>query len=216
MRTITVATVAVGLLAAATTYSQTKAQFATAAKLGIVHTGFVFLGFLTADQYLWNWQIAGGASKEFPVSRVSNDVATFLQKQRRDIVDTVNKGIKNGTLKQGATSRIMAPDSSLPRPSSLTDFTYAIGGCTVRSYADVSIGKADARGKIVCKIVYWSSSLSDIYKFDKSDQFSLRGYAVFPAGELYGFERAGLAKQFAVTSGPFYSSSLLGSFEANR
>jgi hypothetical protein len=207
---------ALSILAASAAYAQTKAQLATAVKLGLVHTGFTFLGFSKSNDYLWNWQLANGTAKQFPASQLSSDVLLHLQKQQQDIIGSVNRGIKNGTIKPNSTVRITAANRSMPRPDRRTDFTYAIGGCTISSYADVAVGKADAKGKIVCKISGWSSTLSDIYKFDKSDSFNLANYAFFPAGELYDFEKAGLAKQFSVTTGGFFYASLLVSFNSSK
>jgi hypothetical protein len=192
----------------------TTAQLKTAAKIGLVHEGFLLVKFFTSDDYLWNWQFAKGTSKTFPTSGLNNDVLNFLKTQRSDIIGIVTRDVKGGKKKANSNVRVTSSIVGMPRPSSFSDFTYAVGGCTVLSYADIYIGKPDSRGNITCTVTTWNSTLSDLYKFDKSDAFNVPGTKIpyFPAGELYDFERAGLAKQFTVASSWFTSTALLGTF----
>lgn len=203
--------VAVALITALRVDALTIKQTATAAKLGAVQTGFGALWFFKSYEYIWNWQLANGTSKTFPTTGLSNDVLLHLQKQRAEIVKSVTTGVKNGAFKQGKPVRVQSDTSGMLRPATINDFTYSIGGCTIPSYADVSIGVADSKGKITCTIKKWGSTLTDVYKFDKGDSFGFKGI-VFAAGELCDFEQAGLAKNFAVSTSEFFYNALLGDF----
>ena len=187
-------------------------QKATRIKLDATGVYFGINGWRNSRTYLAHWQDKTGESRTYPSSDLSNDVWQFLSKQRNDITSAVQNGIKSGKYKQGTKMRVPATLTAMPRPATRADFTYAIGGCTVLSSAEVSIGQADAKGVTKCTIDSWTSMLSDIYKFDKSDVFSFKGIAVFVAGELYNYEQVGLAKQFTVTLPEFSKASMLGPF----
>jgi hypothetical protein len=196
----------------------TPSQALTAVKLGLVHVGFVAVNFDYSDEYLWNWQLARGRSKKYPVSEVNGDrdVLNFLGKQRVEIVEKVQDKVRSGSYREGKSYRVSATSRGMPRPASFTDFHFAIGGCTIITSATVRIGKADSRGRVTCTIDGWESLLSDIYKFDHSDSFNLLGVTVFKNGELQKFEQGGAAKAFDITTNAFYSRSLLGSFIARK
>lgn len=196
----------------------TVSQVATAAKLGLVHTGFGALWYFKSDEYLYNWQLATGSARVFPTSGLTSDVLTHLQKQRTEVIAAVQRDIRSGRASQGSTGRIPVPSNltAFARPSGYSDFKYAIGGCQIYSYADVQIGFADKSGSIPCTIKFWNSVLTDIYAFQNDDVFGVLGLPVFKYGELAGFETSKLAKQFSVTTNSFYASSLLGSFTIKK
>ena len=193
-------------LTIAATTEQTKK------KLDSVRTAFFAAKYDMSADYLTNWQYGRGQSRKPSSSQLGvSIVKSHLETQRNDIIAAVKRDLGNGKYKTGMTYRVVR-ETSLARSSLPLDFVFAIGGCYIASYADVKIGTKDSKGKIACKITLWSSTLTDTYKFDASDKYSLLG-AGFEYDELASFARNGNATNFSIKSGSFYWSNLLGEFK---
>ena len=204
------------MLTTSITHAITQDQSKTLAKLNLVSVGFSRFGYAYSKEYLSNWRNRTGSSRNFPPSALSSDMLIFLKNQKVNIISQVQQNLYKKTFLQGRCYRVKASNIGMPRPGNMSDFKYAIGGCTVNSYADVNIGYANYLGQIKCTISYWGSTLSDVYKFDYGDKFDIAGFPLFVPGELYGLEAANLAKKFSVSSNQFYYAVLKESFSVSK
>ena len=154
-----------GVAQAATT-AQTTAKIETARWMSYA------LGYNLTGDYLTYWRYGRGSAQKVPQWVTTNsNVKSHLQVHLNDIAAAARRDYSNGKYRIGG--RYMIPRvSSIPRPWSLTDYTFAIGGCTLTTYADVYFYKA-SNGKIACQITSWRSMLNDVYRFDSSDRYSL-------------------------------------------
>jgi hypothetical protein len=183
----------------------------TEKKLDDARTYFYLTRCDIAADYLSHWQFGDG-SRLKPGGELLNNSIVYdhLYKQRSEIIAAVKRDLGNGNYKTNSVYKVVR-ESSLSRKYDISNFTYAIGGCYIASYAYVKIGAKNWVGGIPCEITSWSSTLSDEYKFDKSDSYSI-GKIGFSKSELYEFERMGYAEDFQIKSGQFYFGSLKGKF----
>ena len=181
-------------------------------KLENSRIGFFWIGFNLSADYLTNFMYGRGQTKRpgselLGIPAVKNHVAG----QRAEIMAAVKRDLGRGIYKQGSqviVRRLTSLGRSWPN-----DFFFAIGGCTIDSYATVSIGNADRYGRITCRIVDMYSQLTDVYKWDPGDAYYMTPWSgMFEYNEVAFYAAQGYATNFVIISSPLRWNEFLTSF----